>query len=167
MGDKVTLGRVTGLFGVRGWVKVFSETDPREGIVGYEPVYLGRNGDWHKARIEDGQLQGKGVVLKFEGIDDRDVAAMLKGSEIAVERDQLERLPAGEYYWTDLVGLEVVNLEGVIFGLVGHLFETGANDVLVVKGERERLIPWIRDDVIRDVDLSAGRITVDWDEDFL
>lgn len=164
--DKLILGRVNGLYGLRGWVKVFSDTDPREGIASYDPVYLGRGNSWREVRIEGGQIHGKGVVLKFEGIDDRDAAVLLKGSDIAVERGQLERLPEGEYYWADLIGLEVVNLEGVKFGRVDRLFETGSNDVLVVRGERERLVPWIRGDVVKDVDLVSGRITVDWDPEF-
>ena len=164
--DKLILGRVNGLYGLRGWVKVFSDTDPREGIASYDPVYLGRGNSWREVRIEGGQIQGKGVVLKFEGVDDRDAAVLLKGSEIAVDRGQLQRLPEGEYYWVDLIGLEVVNLEGVKFGRVDRLFETGSNDVLVVRGERERLVPWIRGDVVKDVDLVSGRITVDWDPEF-
>lgn len=129
-------------------------------------MYLGRGNSWREVRIEGGQIQGKGVVLKFEGVDDRDAAVLLKGSEIAVDRGQLQRLPEGEYYWVDLIGLEVVNLEGVKFGRVDRLFETGSNDVLVVRGERERLVPWIRGDVVKDVDLVSGRITVDWDPEF-
>ncbi|ACL71938.1 ribosome maturation factor RimM [Thioalkalivibrio sulfidiphilus] len=162
----IVLGRVTGLYGVQGWVKVFSETRPREEIVRYNPVLLGHEGQWRETRVVGGKAHGKGVVMKFQGCDDRDAAAALMGQEIAVWREQLARLPKGEYYWADLVGLEVVTTGGESLGVVDSLFETGANDVIVVKGDRERLIPYVRGEFVRDVDLEAGTLTVDWDPEF-
>ena len=166
--DLVVLGRISGLYGVRGWVKVFSHTEPRERIVQYSPWQVrlgGPSGEWRSMVVAEGRRHGKGVIVRLEGIDDRDVAARLMEAEIAIHRDQLPELEPGDYYWTDLQGLEVVNREGVTLGRVDHLFETGANDVLVVLGERERLIPYT-DDTVLGVDLEAGRIEVDWDPEF-
>jgi 16S rRNA processing protein RimM len=163
---RIVLGRISGIYGVRGWVKVFSDTDPRDQITRYHPIQLGREGQWREARVEAGRSQGKGVVMKFEGCDDRDAAAALVGTEIAIWREQLAPLPEGEFYWADLIGLEVRSLDDVCLGRVDHLFETGANDVIVVKGERELLIPCVFGQVVREVDLEQGRIRVDWDPDY-
>ena len=164
--DYVILGRVSGLYGVKGWVKVYSDTGPRENILKYKPWYLRRHGEWLPYEVEQGRLQGKGIVAKLVGCDDRDQAAELLQTEIAVLREQLPRLRSGVYYWSDLVGLAVVTTEAVELGSIDHLFETGANDVLVVKGDRERLIPFIKEQVVIEVDLHAGRMVVDWDPDF-
>ncbi|HRF44576.1 MAG TPA: ribosome maturation factor RimM [Candidatus Competibacteraceae bacterium] len=162
----VVLGRVSGLFGVQGWVRVFSHTEPRHGIVSYNPVFLNRQGKWQSSTIEDGRAHGAGVVLKFAGYDDRDQAATLIQSAIAVRRKQLPPPAPGEYYWTDLEGLCVVTLEGAKLGTVSRVFATGANDVLVVTGERERLLPFVKDQVVVEVDLGQGLLRVDWDPDF-
>lgn len=164
--DLLVVGRVSGLYGVHGWVRVYSHTEPRQGILRYSPWYLKRDGRWQAVDLETGRTQGKAVVAKLEGYDDRDQAAALLQADIAIRRAQLPEAGAGEYYWTDLIGLRVVTLEGVDLGLVDHLLETGANDVLVVKGERERLIPYIPEQVVVEVDLEAGSLRVDWDPDF-
>ena len=161
----VVLGRVSGLFGVKGWVKVFSDTAPRENILGYPHWYLQRDGEWRPYRLLDGRRQGKAVVARLQGCDDRDQAAELIGADIAIRRDQLPPARTDEFYWTDLQGLRVETLDGVDLGRVDHLFETGANDVMVIEGDRQRLIPFI-DGVIGQVDLDAGLIRVDWDPDF-
>ena len=117
--------------------------------------------------VEVGRPQGKGVVAKLAGCDDRDAAEALIGCEIAVRRDQLPETTApGEHYWTDLVGLRVETVDGIDLGTIERLFETGSNDVMVVQGERERLIPYIWDEVVREVDLEGGRMRVAWDPDF-
>ncbi|MCG5499405.1 ribosome maturation factor RimM [Ectothiorhodospira lacustris] len=164
--DWIILGRIAGVYGVKGWVKLFSETEPREGILAYNPLSIQIDGEWRVLSVESGRAHGKGVVAKLTGIDDRDAAAVLVGAPIGIRPEQLEPLPEGEYYWADLVGLEVINLEAVSLGWVDHLMETGANDVLVVSGDRERLIPYVRDQVILEIDLEAGIIRVDWDPDF-
>ena len=167
MKDWVVLGRVSGLFGVNGWVRVFSHTEPRVGIVGYAPVFLKQpQGEWRECRIEAGRAHGAGVVLKFAGCDDRDQAATLIQSDIAVRRAQLPPPAPGEYYWADLEGLRVVTLDGAELGVVSHLLATGANDVLVVKGERERLLPFVRGQVVIEVNLEQRLLRVDWDPDF-
>lgn len=162
----VTMGRVNGLFGVKGWVKVYSYTQPVEQIVEYDPWYLYVGGEWRPMKLETGRRHGKGVVVRLEACDDREQAAALIGADIAVRREQLPKLPPGEYYWADLVGLSVINLEGVELGKVDHLFETGANDVIVVRDDRERLIPFIQGDVVTEIDLEGGVLRVDWDPDF-
>ncbi|MEJ2307888.1 MAG: ribosome maturation factor RimM [Gammaproteobacteria bacterium] len=162
----ITLGRLTGIYGLRGWLKVFSETEPREGIVNYPLWWVRQHGGWKRFRVEQGRRHGKTVVVKLEGIDDRDEAARLLNADIAVEREQLPETATDEYYWTDLEGLSVVCQDGTELGRIDHLLETGANDVLVVQGDRERLIPYIPGQVIREVDLENGRMVVDWDPEF-
>lgn len=159
---RVTVGRVVGLFGVRGWVKVYSHTRPREAILNYSPWLLEINGSWRDFEVVEGRQQGKGVIARLRGYDDRDAAMALVGSEIAVAMAQLPPTQNNEYYWAQLEGLRVVTLDGDELGAVSHLFETGANDVMVVKGERERLIPFSKNTIQR-VDLTGGVIHVDWD----
>lgn len=163
----MVLGQVNGLFGIRGWVKVFSHTEPRENILDYGPWLLRTpDGRVREFRVLEGRRQGKGLVARLEGIEDRDAAAAWMGAEISIPRSRLPEPDEGEYYWTDLIGLEVETVDGVVLGTVAYLFRTGANDVLVVDGARERLIPFLQGDVIREVDLEGGRIRVDWDPDF-
>lgn len=162
----ILVGRISGLYGVGGWVRVYSETDPRESIVGYSPWLVGRRGRWDVREVEGGRRLGKGVVAKLVGCDDRDDATELIGAEIAVRRGQLPTPGPGEYYWADLEGVEVRTLEGVSLGRIERLFATASNDVMVVKGERERLVPFIREQVVRRVDVGAGIVEVDWDPEF-
>ena len=112
------------------------------------------------------RTHSKGLVAVFPDVADRDAAEALRGTEVYVPRSELPPPRPGEYYWVDLEGLRVVNLAGVEFGTVSHLFSTGANDVLVAHGERERMIPFLQPDYIRSVDFDAGLVTVDWDADF-
>lgn len=162
----VLLGRVAGVFGVRGWVKVLSHTEPRAGILAYSSWFIGEGDGWRERRLLDGRPHGKGIVALLEGCGDRDQAALLVGHDIAIGRDRLPRLAQDDYYWSDLEGLEVQTLGGVDLGIISHLFDTGANDVMVVKGERERLIPYLWQQVVKQVDLESGRMLVDWDPDF-
>jgi 16S rRNA processing protein RimM len=163
--DWAVLGRVSGLFGVRGWVKVFSHTSPKENILNYPAWFLFREGEWQEYKLKQGKTQGKGIVALLEGVDDRNQAAELTGADIAVRRDQLPEISPDEYYWSDLEGRRVVTETGIELGRVDHLFETGANDVMMVKGERDHLLPFIGQ-VIKEVDLDGDLITVDWDPDF-
>lgn len=164
--DLVVMGFVRGAFGVRGWVKVQADTQYADSLFDYPTWWLGRNGDWKPYTFVDGSAQPKGLVVKFEGIDDREIAAAMRGMQIAIPRDQLPAAADDEYYWIDLIGLDVVNKEDIVLGKVSQLMETGANDVLVVRGETdERLIPFVSDYIV-DVDLAAKRITVDWGLDY-
>lgn len=162
----VTLGQVLGPWGVKGWIKVLSFTDPLDNIVSFPSWILCRPGERRVERVEDGRVHGSHVIAKLASSGDREAAAALAGAQIMVERASLAPCEEGEYYWSDLEGLEVTTSTGVELGRVERLFGTGSNDVMVVRGERERLIPFIADQVVRDVDLTAGRIIVDWDPAF-
>ena len=168
----VPVGKVSGLFGVKGWVKIFSNTQPRENILTYSPWFLKRDGQWQEFKLLSGKPHGKGVIAQLSGCTDRDIAAELVGSEIAIKREQLPQPESGEYYWNDLKGLNVINLEGFELGKIVSMMETGANDVMVVheatnKGKkRERLIPFLTAEVVHEVNLEQGFMTVDWDPDF-
>ena len=163
--DAVILGRVSGLFGVRGWVKVFSYTDPREGILDYRHWWLGHDGDWRSTVVRQGKRHGKTVIASLDGIDDPDTARDLIGRDIAVPRRALPAPDEGRYYWSDLRGMAVRKRDGSELGTVAYVMETGAHDVLVVDGDSERLIPFVADEVILDVDLANRVISVDWDWD--
>jgi len=164
---RILLGRVHGAFGVRGELKLESFTDPPNAVFRYQPWILrdaqGRERELSGAR---GRLTAKGVVATFPDVADRDAAEALRGTEVWVARSALPPPKPGEYYWVDLEGLRVVNREGVDFGRVSHLFSTGANDVLVAEGERERLIPFLQPDYVVSIDFEAGVVTVDWDPEF-
>ena len=165
--DFLNAGNISGVFGVKGWVKVFSFTQPRENILKYSPWHLYKNGEVREVNVVDGQRHGKAVVAELSGIHDRDAAMALLGAEILIKRQQLPEPKAGEYYWADLVGLKVETSVGVALGEVDHLMETGANDVLVVKdGDTERLIPFLQQHTVLKIDLDSKLITVDWDPDF-
>jgi 16S rRNA processing protein RimM len=159
------MGRVTGPFGVLGWVKIHPYTETSDSLLGYQTWWVGRDESYGEHAVSGAKVHGAEVVAKLEGYDDRDAVATLKGMLVAVPRAELPGTKKDEYYWTDLIGLSVVNTEGVEFGTVKELLETGANDVLVVQGERERLIPFIRQ-VVLDVDLEGGAVKVDWGADY-
>jgi 16S rRNA processing protein RimM len=163
----ILLGKVHGAFGVRGELKLESFTEPKRAILGYQPWVLrdvrGAERELTNAR---GRETSKGLVAVFPDVDDRDAAEALRGTEVWVPRSALPPPKPGEYYWIDLEGMRVVNLEGADFGIVSHLFSTGANDVLVAQGDRERMIPFLEPDYIASVDFDSGVVTVDWDADF-
>ena len=163
--EPVLLGRIVGAFGVRGWVKVFSYTEPREAVLKYEAWLLRRNGNWEVNQVAEGQRHGKSVIARLQGVDDREQAEALRGTEIGVTRDKLPEPENDQYYWSDLEGLQVVHHDGTELGKIDHLLETGAHDVMVVKGETEILIPFAMHDVVLDVDLEAQKVTVDWEWD--
>lgn len=160
------MGRVSGVYGVRGWLKVRSDCEPPEQLLGYSPWQIETAAGWQSHALESGRAHGAGLVVKLAAVDDRDAARALVGAEIAVRRSQLPALDDGEYYWNDLIGLTVVTRAGEPLGRVRGLMATGANDVLVVDGDRERLVPFIEGRVVLAVDARAGRIEVDWDPDF-
>jgi len=162
----ISVGKISGVFGVKGWVKVFSFTDPRENILTYSPWLLGKGDETKIVKVVDGQLQGKTIVAQLAGVNDRDQAAGLMGWDIFITRDQLPKAAKGEYYWSELIGLNVETIEGVQLGTVESLLETGANDVIIVQGERERCLPFLKGQTIINVDLDAGKIIVDWDPEF-
>ena len=159
------MGRVSAPFGVTGWIRVQSFAAAAENLLDYPMWWLGRESEWRQYRVADSRVQGHTVVAKLEGCDDRDAAGRLRGYEVAVPRDELPQAGANEYYWIDLIGLNVVDTAGTDLGRVARILQTGANDVLVVEGTRERLIPFIAG-VIGEIDQAAGVIRVDWDADY-
>ncbi len=163
----VTVGRLVGLHGVRGGLKLRSFTEPAEHIFAYAPwrvVLAERRLDLSQAPR---RTPGRALLAQLPGIEDREAAAGWIGAEIRVPRAALPELPQGQWYWADLEGLEVINLERVALGRVSHVLATGANDVLVVRdGARERLLPFVPGQWVREVDLAGGRIVVDWDPGF-
>ena len=148
---------------------MFSYTEPREAVLQYEGLLLGRNGDWRSINVVEGQRHGKSVILRLEGFDDHDQAASLIGTEIGVSRDELPKPEDGHYYWSDLTGSTVVHRDGTELGTIKEILETGAHDVMVVQGkkegEQERLIPFVNDEIVINVDLDAKRVDVDWEWD--
>jgi len=163
---RVLLGRVIGVHGVRGGVKVESYTDPRDKILDYQPWIVRHNGVEQVLRAKP-LIRHPKVAAALDGIEDRDIAEAMVGADICVRRAQLPAPTAGEYYWFDLEGLAVRTLDGAELGTVARVFATGANDVLVVRqGERERLIPFVQGSYVRRVDLAGGLIEVDWDPEF-
>jgi 16S rRNA processing protein RimM len=162
----VRLGQISGVHGVQGWVKVLSFTEPRTNLLDYRRWQLTHEGENRQVQIEAAQESGKRLIAKIAGIDDRDAAAELIGALIEVPRAAMPALGPGEYYWADLEGLAVVNLAGERLGAVSRVMATGANDVLLLDGSAERMIPFVANDVVQRVDLEAGEIVVDWDQSF-
>ncbi len=163
--DLICVGNITGLHGVKGRVKVFSNTSPRENILNYSPWRIVA-GEQVQIVTVSGRLQGKNVVAQIDGVDQREQAVELVGSKIYILAEQLPQLDDGEYYWSDLIGLEVESLDAEPLGTVETMLETGANDVMVLRGNRERLIPFVMDDVVKLVDLANKRVIVDWKPDY-
>ena len=167
---RVTLGKIAGVFGVQGWLKVKSYADPQRNLLRYKRWYL-KGAVEREVRVLQGREQGPGLVVQLgdesgKAIEDRDVAAQLTGSEIEVPRAELPKLKRGEFYWMDFIGLEVRNVEGAVLGKVEYVTDNGAQAVLALGGERERLIPFVRGPIVQSVDLKAGRIVVDWSPDW-
>jgi 16S rRNA processing protein RimM len=162
---KVILGKISGIFGVKGWVRIFSHTEPRWAIGEYPAWQVKIRGEWRLFEIEDAQAHqaDKSVVVKLKGIDDREKARGLMGCPIAVEREQFGELDEDEFYWADLFGYQVIQRSGEVVGELTGFMETGANDVMIVKtAEGEELIPWVMDAVVLEVDETGRIIRVDW-----
>jgi 16S rRNA processing protein RimM len=163
---RILLGRVAGAFGVRGELKLMSWTEPRDALFRYQPWILRAGESEREVSGVRGRDTGKLVIATFPGVDSREQAEGMFGTEIWVTRDRLPPPRDGEYYWVDLEGLAVETVDGMALGKVSHLFDTGANAVVVVEGERQRLIPFVVGQYVTSVDFAAGRIVVDWDPDF-
>ena len=169
--DLIVLGKITSVHGVRGEVKIYSFTDPIDNLLDYRHWTLKRDGEVKQVELVSGRLQGRVLVAKLKGLDDREVARTYAGFDICVPRALLPELEDGEYYWHQLEGLKVIDLQGQLLGRLDHLLETGSNDVMVVKpcpgslDDRERLLPYT-EQCVQKVDLAAGEMRVDWDADF-
>ncbi|MGV3344733.1 ribosome maturation factor RimM [Enterobacteriaceae bacterium LUAb1] len=171
--NPIVLGKMGAAYGIRGWLKVFSSTENAESIFNYQPWFIQRAGEWQQVELESWKYHNQDMIIKVKGIDDRDAAARLTNIDIVVDSERLPSLEEGDYYWKDLMGCQVVTLQGYDLGKVIDLMETGSNDVLVIKanlkdafGVKERLVPFLHEQVIRNVDLTTGTIEVDWDPGF-
>jgi 16S rRNA processing protein RimM len=152
--------------GIKGFVTVHSFTEPRDNVLKYANWHAFINNKWQPIKLLRAEVQNKAIVAQIEGYPDRELVARLTNIEIAVQQEQLEELKPGEYYWYQLIGMTVTNREGELFGKVIEIIPTGANDVLVVEGNKRHLIPYLPDRFILDVDINQQLITVDWDMDF-
>jgi len=161
----VVMGRVSVPHGVKGWIKVQPFTQEIDGLLGYPHWWLGSDGEWWQHGIAESAVHGALVLARLEGCTDREAAVALKGAEVAIPRRLLPENREGEYYWSDLLGMEVLNQRGERLGRVAKVLKTGANDVLVLEGEKERLVPFVGS-VILNVDLADRRLSVDWELDY-
>ncbi|MCI4187295.1 ribosome maturation factor RimM [Dickeya dianthicola] len=171
--NPITLGKMGSTYGIKGWLRVFSSTEDAESIFDYQPWFIRNKGLWQPIEIESWRHHNQDLVIKIKDIDDRDAANLLTNCEIVVDSARLPELGEGDYYWKDLIGCDVVTVGGYELGKVIDMMETGSNDVLVVRanlkdayGVKERLIPFLTEQVIKHVDLSTHRIDVDWDPGF-
>lgn len=173
----VVIGKITTVYGVQGWVKIYSFTSPIDNLFSYRNCYVQRNGQWKAIAFKEGKRHGKGLVSRIVGVEDREEARLYSQCNIAVPASDMAYLEEGDYYWHQLEGLKVIasssdNPQPQLLGKVDHLIETGSNDVLVVRkcegsiDKRERLIPYVPGEFVQAVDLAAGEIRVDWDPDF-
>lgn len=161
---QVILGHIAGVHGIKGWVKIHSYTDPRDAIFDYQPWLLGDSGT--ATVVLEGKVSGKMLLAHLQDVNTRDEADALSGQQIAVGRNMLPPLQDSEFYWSDLVGLKVLNQDGTVLGQIRDMLATGANDVMVVSGDRERLVPFVMDVYVSQVDLDQGFVKVDWDPEF-
>lgn len=159
----ITIGKIGSTYGIKGWLKVQSYTELGASILDYSPWYIPKDHNWTIIEIESGRPHNNGIIVKLHGVNTPEEARLFTGKEIAITRAQLPPLKENEYYWADLQGLTVINQHGDQLGKVSYLIETGANDVLVVKGEKEHAIPYLPGKVILKVDLEKQEIHVDWE----
>ena len=164
--EVLVMGRIASPFGVKGWLRVNAFTTVADKLLDYSPWYLKIKGQWQAVEPLAGRQHGKGLVVQLKTCHDREAAAALTGTEIGIYRSQLPPVDSDEYYWSDLIGMQVITEDDQVLGVVDHLLETGANDVIVVTGEHECLVPYIREQVVKSVDLETRIIRVDWDPDF-
>jgi 16S rRNA processing protein RimM len=160
----IVIGKIGSTFGVHGWLKVLAYTEYGANILEYTPWYLStRDNELVEADIEDSRIQHNTVLVKFRHIDTPEEAATFTNKTISIRREQLPELKENEFYWSDLVGLDVIDKEGKNLGKVIYMMSTGSNDVLVVKGEKEHGIPYLPGKVVLNVDLEKRQILVDWE----
>lgn len=177
----LVVGRINAHYGVKGWLKVYSYTDPIENLLSYEQYFvrpepkMGRVKPWLPLAIAEGKVHGKGLVIRLPECDTREASAEYIMYQIGVAADVMPALEAGDYYWHQLVKLQVVTSEqygSVLLGKVSHFIETGSNDVMVVQScqgsvdKTERLIPYVPDQFVLEIDLEAQTLVVDWDPEF-
>lgn len=166
------VGKLGSTYGIRGWLRIYSSTEQQESIFDYQPWYLYINGQWQLTELESWRYHSNDLIVKLKNVDDRNAAQTLTNIEIGVNASNFPKLSAG-YYWHDLIGCQVINMQGYRLGEVSDMMETGSNDVFVVKAhlndafdKQERLIPYLEQTVVKRVDLSTKTIEVDWDAGF-
>lgn len=162
-GRRVEVGKIVGIHGLQGWLKLISYCEPREQLFEHRPLLIGNV----SITEFEGKVHGKGLLIRLSGYPDRTSVEPFVGNTVSIARSQLPDLPDDEYYWADLEGLQVVNTAGEVLGRIARIMATGANDVLVVNGKRQLLIPFVQGRYVLDVDLEAGEMTVDWAADWL
>jgi 16S rRNA processing protein RimM len=162
----VTIGKISSAFGIKGWVRIAPFTRTPEDFLEYPDLMYELLGETYPLIVREAKIQKRSILARIQDIEDRNAAESLKNAQILIDEKDLPIPEEGEFYWKDLENLKVVTQQGELLGTVSHLIETGSNDVLVVKGERDRMIPFIYDDFIIQVDLPGQTITVDWDPDF-
>ena len=165
MPKTIAIGKFGKTFGIRGWIKIHSFVDEQEQILSIVPWLIENKGDFKELTLEDSKIQHRSIVVKIKGVDTPEAAKFYTNTKIFTYRASLPKLKKGQYYWDDLIGLTVVNKEDITLGTVDHLFNTGANDVLVVKNGKEYLIPYIKNTIL-NIDIKNKTIKVDWDKDF-
>lgn len=165
-GNKILVGKISNPHGIKGWVKVISFTDPIENILSYKKLTISDNQTEKTYCLEDSRIQGNKIVIKLEGVNNRDDADLLKNLQIEINRSDLPKLEENSYYWEDLVDFNVIDIKGMHVGKVDSLFRTGSNDVLVIINETKQrlLVPFIMEEVIKYVDLDKELISIDWAE---
>lgn len=160
------MGRIAAPYAVRGWVKIQTFTEYVDSLLDYPVWHLGKAGKWQAYQVVEAKIHSNHLVAQLDGVDDRNASEALQGMEIAVAREDRPPAAEDEYYWDDLIGLDVVNLSGEALGKVANLLESGAHDIMkIVAGEQERLIPFTAP-IVQEVDAEAGRIVVDWGADW-
>ncbi|AWK14797.1 ribosome maturation factor RimM [Candidatus Fukatsuia symbiotica] len=169
----IVLGKVGSAYGIHGWLRVFSFTENANNIFDYQPWFVQQASQWRHLELESWKYHNRDLIIKAKGVDDREAASQLTNLEIIVDAPQLPPLSDGEYYWKDLIGCQVVTTSGYQLGKIVDMMETGSNDVMVVKanlkdafGIKERLIPYLDEQVIKQVDIAAQRVEVDWEPHF-
>jgi len=162
---KLLVGKINGFFGVQGWIKIFSYTEPRKNILKYQPWYFIDDGTYKAIEMTTGRKQSKTIVAHLKGIDNKDQAVQLIGKSLYIDKDQLPQLDDNEHYWHELVGFRVINKDGIDLGVADYLVDTGSNNVLVIKGNKEYWIPYIEPYLV-SIDKKNRVINVDWDENF-
>jgi len=165
-GKKILVGKISNPHGIKGWIKVISFTDPIENILSYKKWTISDNETEKTYCLEDSRIQGNKIVIKLEGVNNRDDADLLKNLQIEINRSDLPKLEENSYYWEDLVDFNVIDIKGMHVGKVDSLFRTGSNDVLVIINETKQrlLVPFIMEEVIKYVDLDKELISIDWAE---
>ena len=162
---KLLVGKINGFFGLQGWVKIFSYTEPRKNILNYQPWYCINEGVYEKIEITNGREQSKTIVAHIKGIDNRDQSLKLIGKDLFIDKEKLPKLADGKHYWYELVGFNVINQDKIKLGVVDYLVDTGSNNVLVTKGKKEYWIPYVEPFLV-SINQENREIIVDWDEDF-